>query len=254
MKVAILAGGLGTRLSEYTEKLPKPMVRIGGKPILNHIMETYAHYGHTDFYLALGYKSEVIKKYFLEYDFENRSFEIDLASGKYSFLDGLACNWSVKLIETGLHSMTGGRLRRLKEYIGNEKFLLTYGDGVSDVNINELIKFHDEQGGMVTVTGVRPSARFGELVLKENTVTEFKEKPKINKGWINGGFFVCEPEIFDYIDGDNTDLEKEPLENIAKIGKLRVYKHDGFWQCMDSKKDKVFLEKLIIEGKAPWAN
>tara|TARA_B100001063_G_scaffold243601_1_gene274604 strand:+ start:396 stop:1175 length:780 start_codon:yes stop_codon:yes gene_type:complete len=252
MKVIILAGGYGTRLSEYTEILPKPMVEIGKKPILIHLMEYYASYGHENFFLALGYKGDYIKKYFYDYDLLNSDILIDFQKGLVEKKIIKKINWKVNLINTGRDTMTGGRLKRLKDLIGNERFLLTYGDGLSNININSLIEFHQDHGKMVTVSAVRPSARFGEINIDGTKVINFKEKPQIQKGWINGGFFVIEPSFFDYIKNDETVLEAEPLENAAKDGELIAYKHDGFWQCMDTKRDQQILENLILNNKAPW--
>jgi len=252
MKVIILAGGYGTRLSEYTEILPKPMVEIGNKPILIHLMEYYASFGHEDFFLALGYKGDYIKKYFFNYDLLNSDILIDLQKGLIEKKVIKKINWKVNLIDTGRDTMTGGRLKRLKDYIGNERFLLTYGDGLSNIDINSLIDFHKEHGKMITVSAVRPSARFGEINMDGTKVIDFKEKPQIQKGWINGGFFVIEPSFFDYIINDDTVLEAEPLENAAKDGELIAFKHDGFWQCMDTKRDHEILENLILNNKAPW--
>ena len=252
MKVIILAGGFGTRLSEYTELIPKPMVPIGGKPILWHIMNHYAEYNHKDYHIALGYKSDFIKDYFLKYKTLNSDFTVDLKSGKYEAHQEDDLDWKVTLVNTGLNSMTGGRVKRLKKFVGKETFLLTYGDGLSDVNINELIDFHKTNGKMVTVTAVHPIARFGELNLDHNSVISFNEKPQIKQGWINGGFFVIEPEFFDLIDGDDTVLEQEPLELVSRMGELVAYKHEGFWKCMDTKRDKDSLEELYGSGNAPW--
>jgi glucose-1-phosphate cytidylyltransferase len=252
MKVVILAGGFGTRLSEYTEDLPKPMVSIGGKPILFHIMNIYSKYGHDNFYLALGYKSDKIKDYFLNYKSLNSNFTINLATGDIISHQSKILNWNVTMVDTGLKSMTGGRVKKLKDFIGNETFLLTYGDGVSDININELINFHKKHGKMVTVSAVHPSARFGELYLEEEAVKVFQEKPQMGQGWINGGFFVIEPSFFDLIDNDDTILEREPLEMAATMGQLMAYKHNGFWQCMDTKRDKDYLDELIQNNKASW--
>ncbi len=253
MKVIILAGGLGTRLSEYTDKIPKPMVRIGNVPILVHIMNIYSKFDHNDFYIALGYKSEEIKRYFLNYKVENSNIKIDLSSGSVECMDeAKSRDWRVSLIETGLHSMTGGRIARLKKFIGNETFMLTYGDGLSNIDIDKLTKFHKTHKKLVTVSGVRPTARFGALEIDGDTVISFKEKPQASKGRINGGFFVCEPGIFDLIDSDETDFEKDVLEEIAKDGELKVFKHNDFWQCMDTKKDKDYLEILWTKGAAPW--
>ncbi len=252
MKVVLLAGGFGTRLSEYTESLPKPMVTIGNKPILWHIMKSYAHFGHKDFFLALGYKSEIIKEYFINYRTLNADFTINLADGtvKSHQLDEL--DWNVTLVNTGISSMTGGRVKRMKTYIRNEPFLLSYGDGLSDVDLAELIDFHKSHGKMVTVTAVHPGARFGELEIKGEKVTSFQEKPQIGQGWINGGYFVIEPEFLDFIQNDQTILEKEPLERASQLGELMAYRHNGFWQCMDTKRDRIKLEEFWNSGEAPW--
>ena len=253
MKVIILSGGFGTRIAEYTSIIPKPMIRIGGKPIIEHIMEIYAKYGHKDFYLALGYKSEVIKEYFYNYAFLNSNFQINLKDGKVSPFEKNEKDWSINLIDTGINTMTGGRLKRLKKFIGDETFLLTYGDAVTDLNINKVLEFHKKHGRMVTVTGVRPPARFGELTINElNEVLEFKEKPNTQAGWINGGFFVMEPEFLDYIDGDSSILEKDPLETIAKESELLAFLHDGFWHCIDTKRDKDNLDEILDSGNKTW--
>jgi len=252
MKVIILAGGFGTRLSEYTETIPKPMVNIGKKPILWHIMQRYAHYGHNDFYLALGYKAELIKDYFLTFSATNSDFSLDLNTGKVKTHNTNELDWKVTLADTGQDSMTGGRVKRLEPFINNEPFLLTYGDGLSDINIDDLIKFHKNHGKMVTVTAVHPVARFGELEIDGDCVKSFKEKPQMARGWINGGFFVCQPEFFDYLIDDVTILEREPLEKIAEQNQLMAYKHKGFWQCMDTKRDKDLLEELWQKKRAPW--
>ena len=252
MKVILLAGGFGTRLSEYTETLPKPMVRIGGKPILWHIMKTYAHFGHTNFYIALGYKAEVIKEYFLHYKTMNADFTVDLGEGTVTSHQLDELDWKVTLVDTGLHTMTGGRVRRMKPYIGNETCLLTYGDGLSNVDLNQLITFHKSHGKMITITAVHPGARFGELEMKEEQVTSFQEKPQTGQGWINGGYFVIEPEFFELIEKDMTILEKKPLERAAQMGELMAFRHKGFWQCMDTKRDRDNLEEFWNTGKAPW--
>jgi glucose-1-phosphate cytidylyltransferase len=252
MKVIILAGGFGTRLSEYTDSIPKPMVTIGGRPILWHIMNTYSHFGHDDFYLALGYKAQVVKDYFKNYHSLNSDFTVDLSTGEVSTLNQESKDWKVTLVDTGLNSMTGGRIKRLKEYIGNETCLITYGDGVANVNIEELVEFHKQHGKMVTVTAVHPSARFGELGLDGNSVSAFKEKPQTAQGWINGGYFVVEPSFFDLIDGDDTVLEQDPLEAVTKMGQLEAYLHEGYWQCMDTKRDRDNLEELWASNAAPW--
>jgi glucose-1-phosphate cytidylyltransferase len=252
VKTIILAGGFGTRLSEYTLTVPKPMVSVGGKPILWHIMKTYAHYGHKEFYVALGYKAEMIKDYFLHYRTLNADFTVDLGSGTVNPHQLNEVDWKVTLVDTGLHSMTGGRVKRMQSYIGNETCLLTYGDGLSDLNLNELVAFHKNHGKMVTVTAVHPGARFGELEINNGQVTTFQEKPQTSQGWINGGYFVIEPEFFNHIESDQTILEREPLEKVTAMGELMAYHHDDFWQCMDTKRDRDNLEKLWISGDAPW--
>ena len=252
MKVVILAGGFGTRLSEYTESIPKPMVSIGGKPILWHIMNTYARFGHKDFYIALGYKAEVIKEYFLNYRTLNSDFTVDLSNGNLVAHQQDLVDWQVTLVDTGLDSMTGGRVKRMKDFIGDEPFLLTYGDGVADIDIDALVRFHRSHGKMATVSAVHPGARFGELDIQNHVVTSFKEKPQTSQGWINGGYFVLEPAFFDLIKGDDTILEKEPLEQIAQMGELMSYQHEGFWQCMDTKRDRDALEELWQSDQAPW--
>ena len=230
MKVIILSGGYGTRLSEYTDTIPKPMVKIGDLPILVHIMKSYSKYNFNDFVIALGYKGEIIKKYF-----EKNS-----------------TNWNIKLIDTGEKTMTGGRLKRLKEEIGNETFMLTYGDGLSNINIKKLLEFHKKNKKIVTVTAVRPPARFGYIKFKDEKVIGFKEKSKLDVGWINGGFFVMEPEFLNYIEGDETYLEREPIEKVVKENNLCAYKHSGFWQCMDTLRDKKILDEIISKGNPPW--
>ena len=248
MKVIILAGGFGTRLSEYTDSIPKPMIPIDEKPILCHIMQIYAKYGHTEFYVALGYKGEVIKKFFSNFKTE----------------------WNINLIDTGANTMTGGRIKRLKDYIGNETFMLTYGDGVSDINIKEttldqlakidsfnleireVVSFHTNHKKMVTISAVRPPARFGSIKLEGTKVKTFREKSQLDESWINGGFFVLEPSFFDLIDGDNTVLERDPLDKALALNQMMGFKHEGFWQCMDHKMDKDTLDSLCKKGKAPW--
>ena len=252
MKVILLAGGFGTRISEYTSSIPKPMIPIGGKPILWHIMNTYAKYDYKNFFIALGYKAEIVKKYFLNYKELNSDFLIDLNSGKIDFFSTNSVDWKVSLIETGLKTMTGGRLKRISKYIDNEPFLLTYGDGLSNINIQDLVKFHKSHGKMVTVTAVRPAARFGELKLDGDIVSNFSEKPQMGDGWINGGYFVIQPEFLNYIENDNTILERSPLEQVAQLGELVAYRHDGFWQCMDTKRDHDMLEEIWKNGDAPW--
>ena len=250
MKVVILSGGFGTRISEYTTVIPKPMIPINGKPIIEHIMEIYSKYGFKDFYLALGYKANVIKEYFYNYEILNSNFKVDFKNRSVTPFKKQDKEWTVNLIDTGENTMTGGRLKRLKEYIKDDTFLLTYGDAVTDLDINKVIKFHYSHGKMITVTGVRPPARFGELTINENNeVLEFKEKPNIKEGWINGGFFVIEPRFLEYINGDDCILEKEPLEKAAKSNELVAYLHDGFWHCIDTKRDKDNLEEIIKNNK-----
>ncbi len=252
MKVVILAGGFGTRLSEYTESIPKPMVTIGGKPILWHIMNRYASYGHKEFILALGYKADAVKNYFLSMRSVNSDFTVDMKSGELAIHDNSSIDWKITLIDTGLETMTGGRVKRLQKYLESDSFMLTYGDGLCNVNFDELLKFHYGHQKLVTISAVRPIARFGELAIEDNFVTSFQEKPQVTRGWINGGFFVCQPDLLDYISDDETILEREPLENLSKKKELVAYKHSGFWQCMDTKRDKDFLEELWQSKNAPW--
>lgn len=251
MKTVILAGGLGTRLGEETTIKPKPMVEIGGKPILWHIMNIYDHHGFNEFIIALGYKGEVIKEYFLSYYNLQSELTIFLKNGAVTAKRNCQRDWLVHLIDTGVNSMTGGRLHRLQEKIGNETFMLTYGDGVSDVALDKLVEFHKSHGKIATVTAVKPTARFGGISFEGNRVCNFKEKPQAGEGWINGGFFVFEPEIFNYLHGDETILEADPLENLAKDNQLMAYRHEGFWQCMDTIRDKNHLEELW-QTEAPW--
>jgi len=252
MKVILLAGGFGTRLVEFTDVIPKPMVPIGGKPMLWHIMKTYAHYGHKDFYVALGYKAEVIKEYFLNYRALNADFTVDLTTGDIVPHQLDSIDWRVTLVHTGDKTMTGGRVKRMREYIGNEPFLLTYGDGVADIDLKALLSFHKKHGKLITMTAVRPAARFGELEIDGDSVTSFKEKPQLHEGWINGGYFVVQPEFFDFIESDATLLEREPLEQATLAGELMAYRHEGFWHCMDTKRDHELLEQLWTQGKAHW--
>ncbi len=251
MKVILLAGGFGTRLAEYTEVIPKPMVRVGDKPILWHIMQSYAHFGHKDFFVALGYKAEVIKEYFLHYRVLNADFTVDFTDGSVVPYQQAPVDWRVTLVHTGEATMTGGRVRRMKSYIGNETCMLTYGDGVADIDLDALLAFHRSHGKLVTMSAVRPAARFGELELDGSHVKSFKEKPQLNEGWINGGFFVIEPAFFDWITGDEILLEREPIEKAAAMGELMAFRHKGFWQCMDTKRDHELLETLWSKG-APW--
>ena len=252
MKVILLAGGLGTRIAEYTDSIPKPMVPVGGKPILWHIMNTYSYFGHKDFLIALGYKAEVVKEFFLHYHAINSSFTVELGSGKLINHYTHSNDWRVTLVDTGLNSMTGGRVKRMQPFIGDETCMLTYGDGVADIDLEALLSFHKSHGKLVTVTAVHPSARFGELQMNGDFVTAFQEKPQLGQGWINGGYFVIEPGFFDLIDGDATMLEREPLERAVSMKQLMAYKHDGFWQCMDTKRDHNLLESMWAKGNAPW--
>jgi len=251
MKVILLAGGLGTRLNNFTDIVPKPMVKIGGRPIIWHIMKTYASFGYKDFYIALGYKSEIVKEYFLNYKLLNSDISIDLLTGTISSLSVENIDWKVTLIDTGEKTMTGGRVKRMQSFVDGESFMLTYGDGIANIDIDDLLSFHRSHGKMVTMTAVKPVARFGELELHKDRVIKFKEKPQLNDGWINGGYFVFEPEFFDLIDGDSMLLEREPIERAVSIGEVMAYTHNGFWQCMDTKRDHELLESLWAQG-APW--
>ena len=252
MKVVVLAGGFGTRLSEFTDSIPKPMVPIGGRPVLWHIMRRYAQFGHSEFLLALGYRAEVVKEYFLHYRALRSDFTVDLSNGEITSHHTDPLDWRVTLVDTGVASMTGGRVLRLKEYIGGEPFMLTYGDGVANIDIDALLAFHRRMGRMVTVTAVRPGARFGELEIVDDQVRSFQEKPQMGSGWINGGFFVMQPEFLDLISDDTTVLEREPLEEAARRGELAAFRHGGFWQCMDTKRDRDLLEGQWQDGAAPW--
>lgn len=253
MYAVILAGGFGTRLSEETVVKPKPMIDIGGKPIIWHIMNIYSHYGINDFIICCGYKGYMLKEYFANYNAHMSDMTIDLQSGNTKYYNCKAEPWRVTLIDTGINTMTGGRLKRIKEYVGNETFMMTYGDGVADVNIREAIEFHKAQGKIATITAVQPSGRFGALNIgKANEVKNFIEKPIGDGGWVNGGFFILEPEIFDYIEDDFTVFEKSPLESLAKSKQIAAFKHDGFWKPMDTLRDKDELERLWDAGEAPW--
>lgn len=252
MKVAILAGGVGSRLAEETEVKPKPMVEIGGRPILWHIMMHYAHYGFTDFVIALGYKGEVIKKYMVDYCSLNSNLTVRLRTGEIAVSGGYKPDWTVELVDTGIPTLTGGRIKRLAPYLGNGTFMLTWGDGVSDVDLRALLAFHRSHGKLATLTAVRPPARFGHLELVGDQVVEFSEKPQTKEGLINGAFFVLEPGVLEYIDGDDTQWEREPLERLARDGQLMAYRHTSFWQCMDTLRDKVLLNQLWETGRAPW--
>ena len=253
MKVLILAGGLGSRLSEETTSKPKPMVEIGGKPILWHIMKIYSYHGFNDFVILCGYKGYMIKEYFVNYYNHMSDMTIDMATNSITHLKNHAEPWNVTLIDTGLDTMTGGRVKRAKDYVGKETFMLTYGDGVGDVDINELLRFHKSHKKAITMTSVQPLGRFGSLQINEqNRVESFVEKPRGDGSSINGGFFVCEPKVFEYITSDQTVFEREPLENLASDGEIYTYKHNGFWLPMDTLRDKNQLEELVEKGTAPW--
>jgi glucose-1-phosphate cytidylyltransferase len=252
MRAVLLAGGLGTRLAEETELRPKPMIEIGGRPILWHIMSHFAAHDVTEFVVALGYKSEVIKRFFVEYTRYIGSLSVNLAHGEVTHLEDTGIDWTVHLIDTGLSTNTGGRVRRLADHLRSGTFMLTYGDGVSDVNLQGLLRFHRSRGKLATVTAVRPPARFGELAFDGDLVTEFREKPQTGEGWINGGYFVLEPKVLDYIGGDDDSFEMDVLPRLAAEGQLTAYRHDKFWQCMDTLRDKRQLEAMWQEGRAPW--
>lgn len=256
MKIALLAGGYGTRLAEETKIRPKPMVEVGGRPILWHIMKQYSHYGFNDFVIALGYKGEDIKKYFADYCSLNGNLTVRIGqSGEWGVMPHGETHppWNVDLIETGKETLTGGRIKRLGAYLGSGTFMLTWGDGVSDIDLHELLAFHRSHGKLATVTAVRPPARYGHMVFDGSAVTKFAEKPQTAEGWINGAFFVLEPEVLDYIDGDMVMFEHAPMERLAADGQLMAYKHQGFWACMDTLRDKKNLEDLWESGKRPWA-
>lgn len=253
MKVVILAGGFGTRISEESHLKPKPMIEIGDKPILWHLMKYYSSFGFNEFIICLGYKHYVVKEFFDDYYLHTSDITFDFVNGKKEIHNNFAEPWKVTLIDTGLNTMTGGRIKQVKDYIGNEPFMLTYGDGVSDVNLEELLKFHKKKGKLATLTAIQPGGRFGMLDIDHNeSIGSFREKSKEDGGWINGGFMVLEPEVIDYIQDNQTVFEKEPLEKLAQEGQLNAYKHTGFWQCMDTLRDKNHLEKLINENRAPW--
>ena len=253
MKVAILAGGVGSRLSEETQVKPKPLVEIGARPILWHIMKHYANYGFNDFVVALGYKGEYIKKYFVDFCSLESNLTVKVAAGTVTrHENNNHPDWNVQLIDTGVATLTGGRIKRLAPYIGNNPFMLTWGDGVSNVDLNRLLEFHRSHGKLATVTAVRPPARFGHMIFDGDRVLEFSEKPQAAEGWINGAFFVIEPQVFDFIEGDGTQWEKEPMERLAREGQLMAYRHADFWQCMDTLRDRVLLESLWQKGNAPW--
>jgi glucose-1-phosphate cytidylyltransferase len=252
IKVAILAGGLGSRLAEETESKPKPMVEIGGMPIMWHIMKRYAAYDFKDFVIALGYKGEVIKRFVLDQAELGHDLTVSLGNGRVEIHKGETVDWNIRLVDTALQTQTGGRIKRLAPYLGNSTFMLTWGDGVADIDLDALLAFHRSHGKLATLTAVRPPARFGHLELNGDAISEFSEKPQAQEGWINGAFFVLEPEIFDYIDGDATHFEKEPLERIARAGQLMAYRHESFWQCMDTIRERNLLESLWKSGNAPW--
>lgn len=252
MKVAILAGGLGSRLAEETELKPKPMVEIGGRPILWHIMKHYAHHGFSDFVIALGYKGETIKRYMLDYCALHSDLTVAIGHGGVVTHNGHLENWNVSLIDTGLMTASGGRMKRMAPYLGEGTFMMTLGDGVSTVDINRLLEFHRSHGRLATLTAVRPPARFGHISLEGDQVTLFAEKPKLDQVWINGAFFVLEPGVLDYIEGDDTSWEYGPLDQLARDGQLMAFRHDGFWECMDTLRDRKLLEELWQSGRAPW--
>ncbi len=252
MKTAILAGGVGSRLAEETDVKPKPMVEIGGRPILWHIMQHYAHYGFKDFVIALGHKGEIIKRYMIDFGLTEDDLTVSVGNGDVLRHGNRRPDWTVDLMDTGVQTMTGGRIKRLQPLLDEGTFFLTWGDGVSDVNIAELLKFHRAHGKLATVTAVRPPARFGCMMFDGERVTEFSEKPQTSEGWINGAFFVLEPGIFDYIEGDPTAWEREPMEQLARDGQLMAFRHAGFWQCMDTLRDRRLLESLWSSGNAPW--
>lgn len=254
MKVVLLAGGFGTRISEESHLKPKPMIEIGGKPILWHIMKEYSHYGFNEFVVCCGYKQHVIKEWFNNYYLHNSDITFDFSDGgNITVHNNVAEPWKVTLVDTGLNTMTGGRIKRIKDYVGNEPFMLTYGDGVSDVNITELLKYHQNHGKMVTMTAIRPEGRFGVLDIDDNaSIRAFREKSQNDSGWINAGYMVVNPEIFDYIEADSTVFEREPLEKVASEGELVAYRHKGFWQCMDTQRDKQKLEEMWANNVAPW--
>lgn len=253
MKIVLLAGGLGTRISEESHLKPKPMIGIGDKPIIWHIMKLYSYYGHTEFIICAGYKQHILKEWFANYFLYNSDVTFDFSKeNQMTIHNHVAEPWKVTIVDTGLNTMTGGRVKRIQKYTGDEPFFLTYGDGVSNVNINKLLEFHQSHKASATITAVQPDGRFGIIDTEEEKVVSFREKKKEDMGWINGGFMVLEPEIFDYIDGDSTILEQDPLAKLAEEGKLNCYKHYGFWQCMDTLRDKEKLEHLWESGEAPW--
>lgn len=253
MKVAILAGGYGTRISEETEFKPKPMIEIGGKPILWHIMKYYSSYGFNEFVILLGYKGYYIKEYFANYFLHNSDVTVDTGTGNLEFHNSQAEDWKITLVDTGLNTMTGGRVLRAKKYLEGDTFMLTYGDGLADLNLKELLTFHKSHKRLMTLTSVQPDGRFGALEFSEDRITHFLEKPQGDGAWINGGFFVCEPKVFDYLkQGDSTVLERQPLEELAGTGQLMGFRHSGFWKCMDTLRDKNQFQQMWDEGQVPW--
>ena len=254
MKVVILAGGLGTRISEESHLKPKPMIEIGGQPILWHIMKEYSYYGFHEFIICAGYKQHVIKEFFADYYLHRSDITFDFSTeNRMEIHNNVAEPWKVTIIDTGLNTMTGGRIKRIKDYIGNETFMLTYGDGVCDINIKDLYDFHKKRNRLATMTAIQPGGRFGVLDIdNEDIIKKFSEKKKEDGGWINGGYMVLEPQVIDYIADDKTTFEKEPLEKLSAEGQLQAYKYSGFWQCMDTQRDKMFLEELLESGRAPW--
>jgi glucose-1-phosphate cytidylyltransferase len=253
MKVAILAGGLGTRISEESHLKPKPMIEIGDKPILWHIMKTYSYYGYNEFVICLGYKGYIIKEYFADYYLHTSDITFDMTNNEMKVHNNYSEPWKVTLVDTGLNTMTGGRVKRIKNYIDNEPFMLTYGDGVADINIDDLVNQHKKSGKIATITAVQPGGRFGTLDIDDNeAINSFREKSKEDGGWINGGFMVLQPEIFNYLEDDSTIFERKPFETLAAQNQLSAYKHNGFWQCMDTQRDKMYLDELLASGNAPW--
>ena len=254
MKVVLLAGGLGTRISEESHLRPKPMIEIGGQPILWHIMKEYSHYGFNEFIICAGYKQQVIKEYFNEYYLHRSDITFDFSQENAKIIHSNAAEpWKVTIVDTGLNTLTGGRIKRVRDYIGDETFMMTYGDGVCDINIQKLLEFHKQGRKKATMTAIQPGGRFGTLEIdKENVIESFAEKRKEDGGWINGGYMVLEPEVIDYIEGDYTTFEREPLEQLSEEGELLAYKHEGFWQCMDTMRDKQQLEEMIENKTAPW--
>ena len=254
MKVVILAGGFGTRISEESHLRPKPMLEIGEQPIMWHIMKSYSHYGYNEFIICAGYKQQVIKEYFADYFLHRSDITFDFTKGNnVTIHNNNTEKWKVTVIDTGLNTMTGGRIKKIQEHIGNETFMMTYGDGVCDIDISKLVAFHKSQGKLATLTAVQPGGRYGTLEInKNNEISRFTEKRKEDGGWINGGFMVLEPQVINYIDGDSTTFEREPLEKLSSEGQLNAYMHEGFWQCMDTLRDKQYLEELLERGNPPW--